>query len=358
MLGSPHHWLSPRYFVTTGSPGPDPEPEPEPGERVRVYKRSLVYYSSGSVTKASIAALPELDGVDLESVELVFEAIGGGQKGVETSSEFTAQAYGGVPGEVKRATRTWDAVPSTISYTVGAGGQSSGGTGVGGGNSSIGDIVSALGGAQTHNTTWHPKDRSDGPGAGGRRSDTEEDRRGGNANAGTDLELLGGSGATDGDPAGKNATSPFQYGSGGAVSNAQGRGHGGRPGGGGGRGFSNVGQPKSGWGGGGACRIHIYVWETPEPPAPMMMRGFSLMAEPESEGEGVESLEPIIESDDIYFILDSSGTITNAVVGYPAVIGEGEDVLAQTDAPEEAWIGWYRDEDGVYHADPEWSEDE
>lgn len=246
--------------TATVTPGAAAEP-------VRVYKGSLVYSTSGSVTKEAIAAESFMSGVNLAASEIEFEAIGGGQSGGGTSAACATS--GGLPGLVAKAVRAWADVPSTVTYTVGAGGFRASNAVANGGTSSVSGIVSAAGGSSG---TWDPKDRAVGPGAGarcwytnpGNEGYSAEEQRGGRSNdADPALRLNGGTPAGSGSTTnGLNAQTPFQHGSGGASfsGGATPGGLGGWPGGGGGKGgFNNT----YGHGGGGAVRLHIYAWEVP-----------------------------------------------------------------------------------------------
>lgn len=226
-------------------------------EPVRVYKGSLVYSASGSVAKSDILAQSFLSGATPSALEVEFEAVGAGASG---SYQSTDGQYGGRPGAVSKATRAWAEVPSTVTYTVGAGGTGDGGA------SSVSGIVSAAGGVRLV-SPLSPKDRPTGPGQGSSypRGD-DEAKRGGKANAADSaLAVDGGTGGATSRPStnGHDAATPFQHGGGAAAVNgaATGAGIGGWPGGGGGS-YSVAGgtNPR---GGHGAVRLHVYAWEIP-----------------------------------------------------------------------------------------------
>jgi hypothetical protein len=222
---------------------------------VRTYKGSLVYLSSGSVTKAGIAAQGFISGVNSAMVEVDVEAVGGGQAGKRTS---TSPDTGGVPAAVNLVTVAWADLPSEIAFTVGAGG--AGASAAVGGTSSVAGIVSAAGGS---GPPLSPKDRPTGPGQGGLETNSLEAARGGRSNASIpELMLEGGKSTSTNVPAqGLDATSPFQHGSGASAFGGGFTGlRGGIPGGGGGRTWTAPGSSVSP-GGQGAVRFHVYAWE-------------------------------------------------------------------------------------------------
>lgn len=226
----------------------------QPVELVRVYKGSIVMSTSGSFPKTDFLSV---SGVSASNTEVDCEAVGGGASGYSTTSG-TFASQGGTPGKVSVAQKTYAELPSTIEYTVGAGGAVRTTSGVNvGGATAISGIVSADGG---DTVSLNPNDRPTGPGQGGRVWTDDDTARGGKSNASIPELTLNG-GEMSGDREGQSATTPFQHGSGGAAWGGGGyRPHGGWPGGGGGKGYGAQG---SGSGGAGAARFHVYAWEIP-----------------------------------------------------------------------------------------------
>ena len=240
--------------TATVTPGEEVEP-------VLTYFGSSIQSVSGSIPKADLLAfVPE--GVDPSLVVVDCEAVGGGAGGIATGISGTA-SNGGAPGKVEVLRVAYEDLPEKVSFFIGAGGPSGTTYGREGGETRIAGIVTA-GTSGWDSVT--PKDRPTGPGAGSQDyTNTSELRRGGHSNASIpSLMLEGGSGASNTTPGhGRDATTPFQHGSGGsAVGGSTPGGNGGWPGGGGGRGHPFYG---GGAGGGGVVRFHVYAYVPAEP---------------------------------------------------------------------------------------------
>lgn len=218
-------------------------------ERVLVYKGSRVNASSGTWTKASALSEAFLSGVPVEDIVVVVEGVGAGGGQNKTNGYAFSAARGGMPGSVATAQVPFADLPGSVTFTVGA----SVSTQHVGGSTVVSGILTALGAE----AVWiGPADRAVGPGAG---SKVEAGEVGGASNASIpELRLSGGTPHAFNPSviAGRDATTPFQHGSGGASGVAGGAG--GFPGGGAGGSDSGVASER---GGHGCVRWHYYAWE-------------------------------------------------------------------------------------------------
>lgn len=221
---------------------------------VPFYVGSIVKSVSGTIPKSDLLALTEKGSPSLTLVEVV--ATGAGAPGLGTS--LVTASIGGRPGLVDRKTVAYNDLPDSIAFIVGAGiGDSAGVSSAdkNGGFSEVAGIVHAAGGRQVW-APLDPKDRPTGPGQGSyQRPDDSTLRRGGHSNDSIpEIRLTGTTGN------GRNATTPFQHGTGGA-SNSQHGYVGGWPGGGGGKGGGS--GYRGGASGGGSVVYHVYELRRP-----------------------------------------------------------------------------------------------